>query len=422
MRALAALAAIAWLAIYLPDTGRGFIKDDFAWLLAAPLASSPWDAAWTASTGFFRPLVSLSFTLNHALFGLHSFGYGLTNLLLALGCACAVYALARSWRLEKAAAVLAAFMWLFTPHGMDMAVIWISGRSALLLVLFAVSACACFARGQRVAALALTALALLSKDEAVMLPLLLAVSALAAGRFDRRRDTAALAASIGLVAAYLWMRAASGAHSPWNAPADYRPVLEARHLIDNVMQYADRTLSFAVALVFLAWIISRRRDRAPVAMHGAIYGLPWVAIALLPVMALPVRSSLYVLLPLAGSCIAAAHLIERWLMAVGPPRRKLAFAMAVVLLVTLVPFHRSRQREWSGAARLSAGISASAAQALRDVPEGTRVIVRDRFEQPNLESTFGNLLPEMLLIGTGKRYELVTVPPGPSISLTPVPR
>lgn len=424
MRALGVLAAAAWLAVYLPDAGRGFIKDDFAWILAAPLAPSPWDAAWTASTGFFRPLVSLSFTLNHALFGLHSFGYGLTNLLLAVACACAVYALARSWRLEKAGAALAAFMWLFTPHGMDMAVIWISGRSALLLVLFAVSACACFARGQRAAALGLTALALLSKDEAVMLPLLLTTSALAAGRFardDRARDVAALAASIALVAGYLWLRAASGAHSPWNAPADYRPVLEARHVIGNVIQYADRTLSFAVALMFLAWIITRRRGAARGAMTPAIYGLPWVAIALLPILALPVRSSLYVLLPLVGSSVAAASLIERWISS-APTRQRLAVAMTIVLLVTLVPFHRSRQREWSGAARLSAEFSETAVQTLRDVPEGTRVVVRDRFQQPNLESTFGNLLPEMLLIRTGKRFEIVTAPLGPSISLTPVPR
>jgi len=51
------------------------------------------------------------------------------------------------------------------------------------------------------------------------------------------------------------------------------------------------------------------------------------------------------------------------------------------------------------------------------------VSVQDQAPQPNLESTFGNLLPEMLPVVTDKRFELVHAPaPGPSILLAPVPR
>lgn len=420
----AAGALICWLAIYLPDAGRGFIKDDFAWLLAAPLSADPWSAAWTASTGFFRPLVSLSFTFNHVLFDLDPHGYGLTNLALALAAAAAIFALARSWGIGQRAALVASGVWLFTPHGMDMAVIWISGRSALLLVLFAVLTCWAAAKGRLAFAASCLAAALLSKDEAVIAPALALFSMAAAGYGrDRMRVAAWIALSVVLLAAYFWMRAASGALTPWSAPEEYRPALDPALLAWNAAQYADRLFTFPLAIAIAIWLATGAKRPRGLNRRHLVLGLLWSAVALVPTIALPVRSSLYTLLPLIGSALALAAAADAMLREAGARRQLVAAIVLLAVAAAAIPIHRSRQREWSGAARLSARITRDVQSVLKDVPAGATVSVQDRAQQPNLESTFGNLLPEMLQVVTGRRFELVHAPaPGPSILLAPVPR
>lgn len=424
MRIVAAVAAAAWLAIYFPDAGRGFIKDDFAWLLAAPLSADPWSAAWTAPTGFFRPLVSLSFTANHALFDLNPLGYGMTNVALALGCAGAIYLLARAWGISEGGALIAAGAWLFTPHGMDMAVIWISGRSGLLLVIFAALTCWAAARGWIAAAVPLLACALLSKDDAIVVPILAVISMIAAGRGrDRTRLPEWIAACVLLAGAYFWMRSASGAMTPWSAPEEYRPSLDAALIASNVLQYADRLLTFPVMLAAVIWLSAGWKRPAAIDARVVLSGLAWAAIAMAPTVALPVRSSLYTLMPLVGTALALGAVADGLLRDAAIRRARMAAAALAVVALAAVPIYRSRQHEWSDAAGLSASLTADIRTALSGVAEGSRLAVQDRHGEPNLESTFGNLLPEMLQVITGKRFELVHARErGDSILLAPVPR
>jgi len=424
VKAVALIAAAAWLAIYLPDAGRGFIKDDFAWLLAAPLSADPWSAAWTASTGFFRPLVSLSFTANYALFDLNPLGYGMTNVALALGCAAAIYLLARAWGIGEGGALIAAGAWLFTPHGMDMAVIWISGRSALLLVIFAALTCWAAARGWIAAAVPLLACALLSKDEAIVVPVLALISMIAAGRGrDRTRLLAWIAACVLLAGAYLWMRSASGALTPWSAPDEYRPSLAPGLIASNVLQYADRLLTFPVILAAVLWLAAGLKRPAAPDARVVFSGLAWAAVAMAPTVALPVRSSLYTLMSLVGTALALGAVADGLLRDPGIRRGRIAAAALAVVTIATVPIYRSRQHEWSDAARLSASLTVDFRTALSGIADGSRLAVQDRHDEPNLESTFGNLLPEMLRVITGKRFELVHARErGGSILLAPVPR
>ena len=67
----------AWLLLclgvaYLPDIGHGFISDDFGWLAHSRISGlgDLWRLLSTAPTGFYRPVVSLSFMLNQGLAGL----------------------------------------------------------------------------------------------------------------------------------------------------------------------------------------------------------------------------------------------------------------------------------------------------------------------------------------------------------------
>ena len=55
--------AAAWLlfiaAVYLPDLGRGFVRDDFAWIEAGrTILNKPLVAIVPDASGFYRPLVS----------------------------------------------------------------------------------------------------------------------------------------------------------------------------------------------------------------------------------------------------------------------------------------------------------------------------------------------------------------------------
>src|SRR5262249_9136122 len=140
-----ALLATAWFvfvaAVYLPDIGRGFVKDDFGWIDAGRRAAHAPAAAFVErKTGFYRPLGELSFAAHTTLYGLAPRGYGFTNLALYVACVTAIVLLGRVLGLSPVAASLAALIWAVNPHGINMALVWISGRTSLLLTLCSVVA------------------------------------------------------------------------------------------------------------------------------------------------------------------------------------------------------------------------------------------------------------------------------------------
>ena len=73
MRLLLAAGVLcaAFLVIYLPDIGHGFLKDDFVWILSSR-ATDLTDAValFKANVGFYRPLVSLTFAADYGVWGM----------------------------------------------------------------------------------------------------------------------------------------------------------------------------------------------------------------------------------------------------------------------------------------------------------------------------------------------------------------
>ena len=127
---LAVVIILALLgAIYLPDLGHGFVKDDYGWIAASRVQSLP-DLVhlFTANVGFYRPLVSTTFAVDHALWGLNPEGYALTNVALLLADTVLLLLLARRLRLPPAAALFGVAVWVFNFHGVNMAVLWIQPR------------------------------------------------------------------------------------------------------------------------------------------------------------------------------------------------------------------------------------------------------------------------------------------------------
>ena len=247
-------------AIYIPALGHGFVKDDFRWIAAADV-HSPSDVARIFSTdlGFYRPLVTLSFAFDRSVWGLDARGYALTNVLLLAANATLLFLLVRILELPRDAALVAAAVWAFNFHGINMALLWTSGRTALLLCLFAQASALLFLRATRWSGLlagVLGLLAMLCKEEAVMLPPLFVALSLLVAREPRTLRAAILNTWPLWVAAaiYAVARAKSGAFGISDAPDYYRLTFDPEAVLKNVFEYLDRGATFAVVVSALFWL------------------------------------------------------------------------------------------------------------------------------------------------------------------------
>ena len=124
-----------------------FVWDDDPLILKNPqvrngdlghlVTSSFWDSGdqHDRFRAFFRPVVLLSYAVDHALWKNQPFGYHLTNLLLHFGCCLLVYRLARDEELSRYCALAGAGLFATHPVHVE-SVAWISGRTDLWCAFF----------------------------------------------------------------------------------------------------------------------------------------------------------------------------------------------------------------------------------------------------------------------------------------------
>jgi hypothetical protein len=406
---------LAFVLAYVPDMGRGFIKDDFRWISESRVESvADALALFGRDNGFYRPLVSLSFATDRALFGVRPFGYALTNLLVILAAAAVLHALARSLGLSPGAAAFAAAAFLLNPHGIKDAILWISGRTSGLLTLFCLLAALAFVRGRVWWAAGGVMLALFCKEEAVLLPAILAAGAglRARGRLPLR----ALLSSWPLflpLPVYFVLRSMTSAYLPATAPAHYRLSLDPGLIARNILEYTDRACIIPlVALVLIALTVRGRPKLDPGENGVLLWSLLWIAGGYGLTVWLPVRSSLYAVLPSVGAALAGAVLAQAlWREAAPGPKTKLLVAAALVPLL-MVPLYRGRNRRTVGEAELSTAALDDLAHAFADHhPKATFVLEDDPQAQPNLERSFGTLLEDAVFIRTGRVRSVRYSPP-----------
>jgi hypothetical protein len=237
----ALLVAAVALALFASGMLDGFAYDDVPIVLndarirsfsnlPSMLGSGYWQSA---DLSLYRPLTTLSFALDWSLAPANAVWFHFTNVLLNAGVGVLVFLLLA--RLFGSGPALAGAL-IFVTHPVHVeAVTNIVGRSELLSAAFMLGCCLVWARDEResrgvVLAPLLFALALFSKESAIMLPAALVLVDGATGRLDVRRPLAWLkrdaraVAALGVVAvAYLGVRfAVLGAI----APAQLDPVLE----------------------------------------------------------------------------------------------------------------------------------------------------------------------------------------------------
>jgi hypothetical protein len=409
-----------FLVVYLPDLGHGFVKDDFGWVRRA--STRAWrDLLLRSDIGFYRPLVMATFVSDHALYGLNAFGYGMTNLALCLGGAALFVKVARSLSLPTGAAMMGAAVWAFNFHGVNMGLLWLSGRTALLVVLFALATAIAMLRGRTWLGGLLCLGALLSKEEATLLPALWtaflfldAESPASEGRTGPlRRAAAAWPLWIALVV-YLALRGGSGAFSALDAPDEYRLYSSLSLLGQNLAEYLDRagTVFIGISLILLAVAGPLRgpsRAQPPAGVtaperRALLLAALWVPATFALTASLPVRSSLYVLLPTVGSALVVAALASRT-MRLAPTGFRRTGAALVVLALALVPVYRARNHRWVEDAELSAAVVEVARTAAARYPSGGRlVLVDDPGVRPNFDSAFLTAIPDMLTLFVGPQW------------------
>jgi hypothetical protein len=422
---LAAVALLAILiAIYGPGVGRGFVKDDVVWVGANHVAS--WQDARALlfrTDGFYRPLVAATFAIDRALYGVEPFGFGVTNVVLLLVGALALAYLARSLGLGPVAAVVAAGVWTLNFHAVNMAVLWLSGRTALCVAVGSFLAAAATVRKRPVAAGIAAFLAMLAKEEAVMLPLILGAWAwvLASdGPGGESSDTPGgegLAASGRVLAAlrltwpswvglalYFALRLQTAAMTPMSASEPYRFVFTSEALLVNALEYADRACTCAVIVIAVAHLLARRRPAlTPSTLRLMVLGAVWLVGTFALTIFLPSRSSLYALLPSGGVALIAGSMVQDvWSAAAAGVRTRLAVA-AVVLPLALLPVYWIRNTRWTEIADLSAETFEAVRRVTRERPDVPMLIFRD---DPVARRSFANaydqLLPQAVALAAGR--------------------
>lgn len=410
-----ALVLLVVLLVYGPGAGAGFIKDDFTWVLRAQHIVERGDWGQLVRAGdFFRPVVTVSFAANYAVCGTWAPCYGWTNLLLAVGAALLLGRLGVALGLSAGASMVGAGTWLLNWHGINMAVLWVSGRTALLLIVFSLGAALSVVRGRWLGAAVCVLLALGSKEEAVLLPGILL--ALAWGHPSRVAwpgpGRLALALGVPLVI-YAGARATTGALTPATAPSYYRFTFELAQVLRNVAEYADRSTTVVAVVVLVAWMFARRRVTLTADERAiALVGCAWLVLGFALTVWLPVRSSLYACFPSLGSALAGSAIVAAVWRAMPAERRRAALALAVIGPFVLLPVYHARNARLVGQGRLATRTSEVVGQLASTVPDGGVVWLHDdRAASVDLDGAFGSAIDDAAALMIGRGVRLWVDPP-----------
>lgn len=332
---------------------NGFALDDVPLVERDPRLAHPVDARafllrpyWPeqegAAAGLYRPLTTWSFALNRALTGPGPGGFHAGNLVLHAVVSALVWFSARRAGVLYGTAILAGLLFAVHPVHVE-AVANVAGRAELLAAGFVLAAWLCHRRRAATAASALYLLAVLSKEGAVLAPVLFLLDDL-----HRRRDggrvearayagyALALVGALGLRAAALGgLRGAQDAvplDNPaafatapvrvatalWVVARDLGLLLWPKHLLSDysldaiplVRSASDPRLLTGLAAAMAAlglglWGWRRSRPLLLAAAAFALFLLP-AANLVFPVGTLMAERLLY--LPSFGVCLLAGHL------------------------------------------------------------------------------------------------------------------
>jgi hypothetical protein len=315
------LAIVLTLLIYAPRVGKGFVSDDFNWL-----ANTVRDGKvnlfrpFVETTGFYRPLVGVSFGIQYRLSGLNPGPYGMFNLLVhLLNIVLVTVVLSRDETLRKFTPAVV-LLFAMNAKADRMAVGWNSSRTMLLSAFFLLLTFCFYQKlspgrppsgGKGKLFLKFMTgfsflCSLLCHEASIAAPALILFLNFTAVEKEGRslnwkaRLNAAFE-SIAIFAApltlYLFLRVISDAITPLNAPAYYQyagsPLAWARNVVEYVLRAGILDIGLLLVLLILNLVLGKRisvRENKKI----MITGISWFFFLLSPMLFLSVRSDLYV--------------------------------------------------------------------------------------------------------------------------------
>ncbi|HEU0107368.1 MAG TPA: hypothetical protein VFT38_14415 [Vicinamibacteria bacterium] len=377
---LASAAAIVGTValLHLPTVWYGFHQDDFvlargwSWKELASTLHGEFDPSGMIPS-YYRPMVRLSWALDHAWWGPWTAGYHATNLCLHAAAGVVLVALLRRLALPAPGALLGALAWVAHPLAASTTA-WVSARGDSLMAIFYLAALLAFSapgaptRRSQVTLALLSALAFGTKEMAASLLLAaLLLHRVLLPRPDRALRRRRLAVIAAVTAAYvvLWAllfagklvgRVSSGPrwagfdlHDPGHwlrlIPALYAPVFfptwYEEWWLTPLEGWSWLYLLGALAVVAVSWWAGRGTPRGGA---SATVGVVWPLLTVLPLLGLPSTLDLYRL----GYLVAVAIAFVVAGIAIRVERSFAALAvLAALLAASLSPLSIDAARAWA---------------------------------------------------------------------------
>jgi hypothetical protein len=305
------------IALYAPFLGGNWLTDDFVHLEHLERASFAGVFASPDAFGFYRPIPQASLLLDLTISGDAPWAFRLTNLLLHVVVVWTAYLLSTMLLGHGRGACLATLAFVLTPKAHPVAVLWPSARAELMMALFSFLAVLSWIRWDRgegrgwlLAACTAYPLALMSKETAVLLPLLLLVTPTGSQMLTVRRLSGAGVMALTAVGVLI-VRIQVGALTFAVADAHYNLTTPVSRWVRNASNYLERTIPSPLALLLFVGISSllvpaRGAARGPArATIGplVVFAAAWFLVFIAPVLPIAGRSELYLYLPGFGICV-----------------------------------------------------------------------------------------------------------------------
>lgn len=352
------LVPVVAAVVALPGLGNHLLSDDHA-LLYSNVGQTMGDlirpffheSTSRAAGGSYRPLTEASIGLDYFLWGSSPFGFHLVNLFWHVLNSLLCYVLLRVLVPPRPVVALTAAL-LFAVHPVHGdAIFWLSARSDLLLTFFYISSLVLFVRGRKgrrrvatVGSVFCFVLALLSKEVALSLPLMVVILDLAAPSTESfrgrlRRHLPSHLPYLAVAIAYLGLRMTV---LPTIGQARFPGFVEA---LFNFSLYIKLTLLpmetqtglrgvvvaglCVIVLVVMFLRYARMGDR-----RNLFLGATWMATIVFPMLDVPRRWQLY--LPSVGFCIFFAIVLAGLVWRRDEDHPKLVSRLAGVGLATVL--------------------------------------------------------------------------------------
>ena len=295
-------------AVYCQDLRYDFILDDVPLILLNSTISTwrNWKILFLTHIFYFkesgmpiqalhyRPVFTLWLMLNRQVFGMIFPWWHLTSLLLHLGVSLLVYELGTELLKERWTAALAALLFALHPVHAE-SVAYVSVSTDLLATLFMLIALLCYMRFRKqvsvpylIAAVLAAILAMLSKETAAMLPLMLvAYEVFGEHRLTPDRSWKGLVWTLpffGVVAAYSVVRTSLFGHNLWLGSGGFNRAAVLDIPLVLLLYFRNLLAPFQLSFYYpVEWISRWSFVRTfGVLMH---LQLAWVAILLIPPIA-----------------------------------------------------------------------------------------------------------------------------------------